>query len=199
MDTGWGVIILAAGDSYRMGRMKASLAMPDGSPFLHYLLKQYRSAGCRSYHLVLNEKVAAWWNDEWAETWPKARVCVNREVKKGMLHSVKLGLRNLGREAFVFVQKVDAPLTDPGLLKKMLAAAEEDRWVKVLYQSRGGHPVLLPRLIIKAIREKTGEWNNFREALHAFPKKDLLVDDPSILWNIDTPEQYRTFIESLKK
>lgn len=199
MIKGWGVVILAAGDSSRMGQMKASLAMPDSSPFLHYILKQYRSAGCHSYQLVLNEEVLAWWQDHWAGLWPRVDVSLNTEGHKGMMHSVKLGLQGLVEEDLVFIQKVDSPLVDPDLLKNMLALSEKDRWLKPMYRAKGGHPILLPRKMFKRFLEETGNSGSFREAIHAFPYKEIEIADASILWNIDTPEQYRTFIQSFKQ
>jgi CTP:molybdopterin cytidylyltransferase MocA len=199
MNKGWGVVVLAAGDSSRMGRMKASLLMPDASPFLHYILKQYRSAGCQSCRLVLNQEVESWWQDRWAGHWPEVKVSLNREPHKGMLHSVKMGLQELAGAEAIFVQKVDSPLVDPAMLKKMLSALEQESWLKPRYQNKGGHPVLLPGRVISAFLEEKNNEKSFREALQAFPAKVLAVEDASILWNIDTPEQYRTFIQSVKQ
>lgn len=198
MDNRWGVVILAAGESTRMGRMKASLEIGGSTSFLEHILMQYERVGRASVHLVVNQTVEHWWNRTLKEKYINVRLCRNNHPQKGMLHSVLLGLNDVPPHRDVFVQPIDSPLVYPDLLQEMATLLEENKWVKPMYQNRGGHPVLLSYGLVARIVQQPVTAGSLKELLSDFPVQKLKVRSKSILWNINAPEDYREFLTTMK-
>jgi CTP:molybdopterin cytidylyltransferase MocA len=134
-------IILAGGESLRMGTPKALLEFR-GRTFLEHLLDaaHHTRVGVRRVVLgaVVNEILER-------VLLPSSDIVLNSEWRSGQLSSLQAGLRSLPSEtdgAIIF--PVDHPLITPELVASLIAAfdAGAEPIVVPLYNGRRGHPVI---------------------------------------------------------
>ncbi|MDR1777272.1 MAG: nucleotidyltransferase family protein [Desulfovibrio sp.] len=193
-------IILAAGQSSRMGKIKALLPLPRDDverSALEGLARLYRAAGFEDI-LVISGCHA-----EQVEAAAKAlslTVARNPRPDDGMFSSVCVGLRAAppDSDAF-FIHPVDVPLVRTAtahLLARTHAAriarAESPVVVIPLCDGREGHPLLVPDVFKRAILSHSGE-NGLRGALASLPEQDVLAletGDPGVTEDMDSPDDY---------
>ena len=117
---------------------------------------------------------------------------------KGQFSSLQVGLRevlNRGRDA-AMVTLVDRPPARPAtiaaLLSRFLDVCLPRSWAVVPeYNSRHGHPIVIGREMIEAFL-KAPASSTAREVEHSLQKliDYFKVDDPAVVANINTPEEY---------
>jgi len=184
-------IILAAGYSSRMGKLKALLPL-GGETLLQRAVRIFQTAGITDIVVVTgyeHEKIQA----SLADT--TVRIVFNPFFDREMFLSVKVGVASLDSktEAF-YVLPVDTPLQSADILlqmNKIRAEAGPGIIVHPCYQGKRGHPPLISAGYINALMQ----WNRpggLKAFLHEY--RDLQFDadlgDPYVLYDIDTPEEY---------
>lgn len=210
-------IILAAGRSSRMGATKP-LMLIDDVPMLMHAANAFRTAGI-DYIVVVTgfdaERVAAIARKEDFHT------AHNSNFDSGMFSSVCVGIGAVPEEFdSAFVLPVDIPFVLPQTLKQLKAGGGENNaslpssyernvndaesvpWVArsrpiVIPRHKGkpGHPPLIHRSIFNRLRR----WNG-PEGLRGFLNANVSlvayidVEDPFILWDIDTPDDLQKII-----
>lgn len=184
-------VIAAAGLSARMRDFKPLLCLGN-STFIRRIISTLRAAGVEHIvvvtgyqsavlerHLIL-DSVMFLKNERFAQT--------------DMLTSVQLGLSALPRGADrVFVMPADIPMVSPETLKQMLATPAQV--VRPTFQGRGGHPLLLRADAVEQILAWKGERG--MEGLldtGTLALENLAVDDPGILMDADTPQDYKRLL-----
>jgi len=189
-------VILAAGASSRMGREKALLPWR-GSTFLE---NGMRTLGAQT-EMVL---VVAGANAEGLRPIVDAAgafLIVNRQPERGQFSSLQIGVQevlNRGRDAAILTL-VDRPAPRPEtvqLLKSSFLDAPSDIWAVVpQFEGRHGHPLVAGREMITAFLREPQD-SNARAVEHANQKhiRYLEVDDPLVVWNVDTPEEYERIL-----
>jgi CTP:molybdopterin cytidylyltransferase MocA len=75
-------------------------------------------------------------------------------------------------------------------LQKLYDNRKDEAYISPVYLNRGGHPILLPAMIIDLIKKETDFSLNTRNFLSGFNKITVEVDSDKILANINTPEDY---------
>jgi molybdenum cofactor cytidylyltransferase len=194
-------VILAAGESERMGRDKALLPWPPSSPVDTFL-----SATIRLLFPHVDEVlvVAGKNKDALAPIIYAngAALVVNPEPERGQFSSLRVGLQevlNRGRDAAV-VTLVDRPPPRNETLETLQSAFERvamttnthRKWAVIPeYQGKHGHPIFLGREMLTAFLDAP-ETSNARDVEHAHPDEIqyVIVDDPLVAINVNTPEQY---------
>jgi molybdenum cofactor cytidylyltransferase len=194
-------VILAAGESSRMGRDKALLPWPPPSPntptgetFLSTAIRLFTP----HVDLVL---VVAGKNAEQIAPIVYANgasLIVNPEPERGQFSSLQTGLQEVlsrGRDA-AMITLVDRPPvrleTIQTLQEAFQRAVRSYKWAVVPeYEGKHGHPILVARELIEAFL-KAPDTSNARSIEHANQAQIeyLPIDDPWIATNVDTPEQY---------
>jgi molybdenum cofactor cytidylyltransferase len=197
-------VILAAGESTRMGRDKALLPWPPvaaGTPAVNSFLGAMIDLLLQHSDLVV---VVAGKNV--AELEPIADshgafVVVNPAPERGQFSSVQVGLRdvlNRGRDA-AFLVPVDRPPVLPSTahdLRKAFLAADTDIWAVVPEVQREGaavhgHPILLGREMMEQfLRAPANSVARDIEHQHQQHILYLPVSDARVAANVDTPEHY---------
>jgi len=127
-----------------------------------------------------------------------ASLVVNPDPARGQFSSLQAGLQevlNRGRDA-AMVTLVDRPPVRMETVETLeLAferAATHRKWAVIPeYQGEHGHPILVGREMMEAFL-KAPETSSAREVEHAHQSEIqyVLVDDPLVAVNVDTPEQY---------
>ena len=194
-------VILAAGDSSRMGRDKALLPWPpqsagvtSGGTFLSAAIELF--APYVDMVLVVvskNENAVA--PIVYANG---ASLVVNPDPDRGQFSSLQAGLQevlNRGRDA-AMITLVDRPPVKSETIQALDEAFEQAlrqwKWAVVPeYQGKHGHPILVGREMMEAFLRAPAS-SSAREVQHAHQDKItyLPVDDPLVVTNVDTPEQY---------
>jgi molybdenum cofactor cytidylyltransferase len=191
-------VILAAGWSSRMGTSKALLrAGPAGQTFLRQLAGALLSGGVADVLVVgrpedepLAREVAAL-----SELGTAARFIVNPRAAEGQLSSMLAGLNAADKPGVtgILVAPVDAPLIRSDTVSALLAVfrARGAPIVRATYRGRHGHPVIFGRAIFNELRRADPEIGaKMVVRAHQEMAVDVDLDDPAVLHDIDSPEDY---------
>jgi CTP:molybdopterin cytidylyltransferase MocA len=186
-------VILAAGESSRMGRDKALLPWR-GSTFLGAAMDVLAPS---DLVIVVGGKNAPIL--EPVVDAAGAYLVVNHEPERGQFSSLRIGLQevlNRGRDAAI-VTLVDRPPPSPAtvqlLKERFLERAPEGIWAVVpRHGERNGHPLVVGREMIHAFLSAP-PTATARDVEHAHQRhiEYVTVDDPLVVLNVDTPEDYQ--------
>jgi molybdenum cofactor cytidylyltransferase len=185
-------VILAAGESSRMGRDKALLPW-HGQTFLSAAIDVLTPFT----QMVI---VVAGANAEILKPEVYARgafLVVNPHPEMGQFSSLRVGLQeilNHGRDAAI-VTLVDRPPAKAETIQMLLSAfaKDNDKWAAVAeYQGKHGHPIVIAREMIEAFL-RADPNTTARDVEHSNQQhiEYVPVDDPNVIANINTPEDYQ--------
>jgi molybdenum cofactor cytidylyltransferase len=187
-------IIVAAGRSSRMGRAKALLQSPDGRTFVHRLARAMCDGGLTDT-IVVGRPEDSGLRQEVNAIGGAVRFVDNPGADAGQLSSVLAGLAaaEIRDVRAVVLAPVDAPLIRAATFAAVLArfASTAAPIVRAVHGGRHGHPVLFSRAVFDDLRRADpaiGARSVVRA--HAPLVVDVEVDDPGVLADVDTPEDY---------
>jgi molybdenum cofactor cytidylyltransferase len=193
-------LILAAGESSRMGRDKALLTWPPQPT--NPTEDTFLSAAVRLFLDHVDEVLVVVGKNQ-AALAPViyangATLVINPDPDRGQFSSLQIGLQevlNRGRDA-AMVTLVDRPPVRTTTIEKLQStfdsATAKRKWAVIPeYQGKHGHPILLGREMLTAFLSAP-DSSNARDVEHANQSciEYLPVDDPLVSLNVDTPEQY---------
>ncbi|MCC6545780.1 NTP transferase domain-containing protein [Candidatus Sumerlaeota bacterium] len=192
-------LLLAAGESRRMGRPKALLLMPDGESFLGEASRAVQSLPLSARIAVVGEALS-----DVLKTAPHhfSGVVTNHSPQLGQLHSVKLGLAHLAEIApessGTLIHLVDNPghLVDRmGMVLAQVERSGGGMLIAAAFRGEPGHPLWLPRRLWQGVRGWQGP-EGLRGFLTSSGEAFQLVETglESTHWDIDTPEAYRQLL-----
>lgn len=193
-------VILAAGESSRMGSDKALLLWPPtgGTPRPETFLSASIKALSPYSDMVI---VVVGKNEEnLAPVIYANGACLapNPLPERGQFSSLQVGLHevlNRGRDAAI-VSLVDRPPVRPATLEKLVSdfgtATANGKWAVVPeYGGKHGHPVILGRELMEVFLKASETANACDiEHLHEQHITYVALDDPFITLNVDTPQDY---------
>lgn len=185
-------LILAAGESSRMGTDKALLAYR-GRTFLETIVATLRQAGIERAAVVLGHHAE---EIRRAVNLPGLEVVVNRDYARGQTSSLQAGLRRLESPDLeaVLLCPVDHPAVFAATLRTLVESFRESSPAAVIptYQGRRGHPALLARpLFGELLRLGAEEGASQVVRRHRAAARFVEVNDPGILLDVDDRETYR--------
>jgi molybdenum cofactor cytidylyltransferase len=119
-------------------------------------------------------------------------VCVfNPKFDQGMFSSVQRGCREVEASRF-FITPGDCPLVEKETIRNL---AKENRNIVIpSYHMKAGHPIKVTAEIKEAILKANAD-SNLRKILQGYEKNFLNVEDPGVLMDLDTPEDFNKAIE----
>jgi len=179
-------LILAAGESRRMGSPKALLRYREET-FLDTLAGLFARV-CSPVIVVLGAAA-----DEIQARAVRPAIFVrNPHYLRGQTSSMQCGLRAVPPQAAgVLFTLVDHPAVTAATIGRLLEPAGAARLRVPCYQGRRGHPIWFSRDLIAeflALPEDGAARDVVRA--HAAETEFLDVDDPAIVADIDNPEEY---------
>ncbi|HEY6274387.1 MAG TPA: nucleotidyltransferase family protein [Terriglobales bacterium] len=186
-------VILAAGSSSRMGRDKALLPWRGGT-FLSTAIRALQP----TTDLVI---VVAGANK--GEVTPivnanAAFLVLNPDPAQGQFSSLRVGLEevlNRGRDAAIItlVDRPAAAIATIWRLRDAFLAADDEVWAVIPeYDGKHGHPVAIGREMITAFLRAPAS-SSAREVEHSLQNhiQYVPVDDPLVIANINTPDDFK--------
>ncbi|MEK6570094.1 MAG: nucleotidyltransferase family protein [Bacteroidota bacterium] len=185
-------MILAAGESSRMGSPKALLKIGQKT-FLQYIADVLVSARVLDIVVVLGADASEIQKNL---GWFRGKILINEDWQKGQLSSILVGLRAVEQKDLhgILICPVDCPLITQHLIVKMLHQfwTRHKPIVVPVYKGRRGHPVLIGRAFLAELERAPIEigvravlWNHPDDVL------EYQTEDDGVLTNIDTPEDYQ--------
>jgi molybdenum cofactor cytidylyltransferase len=192
-----GSIVLAAGESRRMGVPKMLLPFGGATVIRRVVDELFRSMIDRTLVVVGHESATI----TEALRRSSATIVENPDYPSGMLSSVRCGIRALPPECeVVLVVPGDQASIRSELVDELLAAfAEQDKGIAVpVYQGKRGHPLTLSMRYRDEILTHFDDVG-LRGILRAHPDDVLEVEtnSPAALSDIDSPEDYRRELAAL--
>jgi len=194
-------VILAAGESSRMGTDKALLPWPPAAEGQAPSRDTFLSAAIRTLSLATDFIVVVVGKNE-AGLAPTvyaagASIVSNPDPSRGQFSSLQIGLHevlNRGRDAAI-ITLVDRPPASPATVETLRAAfqsSDENIWAVVPeFEGKHGHPYIAGRDMIEAFLRESAT-GNARDIEHRHEEHIyyLPVDDPHVALNINTPADY---------
>lgn len=185
-------ILLAAGESRRMGSPKA-LLLCHGQTFLERSCTAFFSAEVEELIVVLGA-----WESRLRPALPRhpaLRTVVNPHYTLGQLSSLGCGLRALSPASdAAVVNLVDHPLVRAETIAALIASfrAAPVPISIATYQGKRGHPVLFSRQVYAELLAAPLD-----QGAKVVVRKDparvrpVSLNDPGVVADIDTPQEYR--------
>jgi len=200
-------VILASGRSTRMGGAKALLTFPSSTvTFLARIVTVVLEGGVADALVVgrpddqaLRREVeraletAAMGPVPLQPPAPRVRFIENHRADTGQLSSLIAGLNAADRSGVraILVTPVDLPLFRAGTVARLLAAVSSTSFpiVRATHNGHHGHPVIFGRAVFDALRRADPDIGA-KAVLRSHPVLDVELDDPGVLQDIDTPDDY---------
>jgi len=200
----FGVVILAAGASSRMGKPKLLLPW-GGTSVLGHLIGQWQA-------LRAGQIAAVWATGDQAVgaeldrlDFPRVNRVVNPTPERGMFSSIQCAARWDGWHAELshwVIVLGDQPHLRENTLRALIdfAGARSNQVCQPSRRGRPRHPVVVPKTIFAELEVSRAE--TLKEFLQTLPSGAALCewDDPGLDFDVDTPADYeqalRLFLES---
>lgn len=198
-------VILAAGESSRMGTDKALLPWPPHAAGEPPSKDTFLSAAIRSLTLATDFILVVAGKNE-ATIAPiaygnGASVVTNPDPSRGQFSSLQVGLHevlNRGRDAAV-ITLVDRPPVSAAtvqLLRDAFESASQNIWAVVPELSgKHGHPYLVGRELMELFLQAS-PTESAREVEHRYQGhiQYVVVNDPFVALNLNTPDDYAALL-----
>ena len=194
-------IILAAGDSTRMGSPKALLEAPDGRAFVAWIVRTWHTADVRDIVVVTgrdNDAIVSALDRDRAE--PSPLIVQNVDPSRGQLSSLLVGLDAVVQASTdgVLVTLVDVPFATAATVTAVIDAWRRLRVpiVRPAIGNRHGHPVLFDRAVFDELRRapaSAGAKTVVRAHEHQIV--NVQVTDEGCVVDIDTPLDYERYLK----
>lgn len=193
-----GAIVLAAGESRRMGVSKACLPFA-GKTVIEHIVLTLERAGVRDTVVVVGhakEAIEALLQEY------SVQVVFNPDYSEGMLSSLRAGLRRApGSWDGVMAVLGDQPSIREETVSALMEQFSKDpEGIHVpVYGNRRGHPLLFPARYRDVVLQEYGD-TGLRGLLRAHPDRvrELEVDSDAVLRDMDYPEDYEREIRDFE-
>lgn len=195
-----GAIILAAGESARMGHPKALLTYR-GDPFLVSILRAAYAAGVERRVVVLGNDAA---NVKANIDLSDVTVVRSEDLAAGPIGSIRAGIREVLNHPVeaALVWSVDRPHVAVATIEALIGAFRESGLPIVVpsHGGRRGHPVLFGHAVFEELLDAPDD-----QGARAVVRRDsgrvlaVPVDDPAVLENLNTPREYRELLRKEDK
>jgi len=185
-------ILLSAGESRRMGRLKPLLPLGDKT-VIEVLLKEYLSSSLSEVILVLGYRAKdirkvldkKFYND-------RLKIVINKNYGKEMFSSIQVGLNKVENTEGILIGLADQVLIDGGIIDKLVKNYHPGEILIPTFQGRKGHPIIIPYTLKKEIIMGNPDETTLRDVLsrHKEETEFIKMESDNILFDMDTKEAY---------
>jgi molybdenum cofactor cytidylyltransferase len=188
-------LILAAGESSRMGIDKAALTYR-GRTFLELMVQTLREINLERIVVVLGHHAQEIQRQIKLEA---AQVVVNLDYRSGQTSSLQAGLRSLLADDLeaIILCLVDHPAVCAETVRRIVATFRQCGAPVVIptYQGRRGHPVLIGRQVFRELLDLPAGMGANSVLRRFLPATQFVeVDDEGVVIDVDDPESYQRLI-----
>lgn len=193
-------LILAAGESRRMGRDKPLLTY-HGRSFLETIINNLSAAGIEKVTVVLGHHAET---IQSAVNLAAVQVVVNHDYQRGQTSSLQLGLATAAADSpeAVILCLVDHPAISAEVIGKLAERFKSTRPPVLIptYTGQHGHPIVINRTLFPELMALPPEEpanmviRKYRDATQFVD-----VSDPGILLDVDDPASYERLIEGSRQ
>jgi molybdenum cofactor cytidylyltransferase len=193
-------LILAAGESRRMGRDKALLAY-HGRTFLETIVHHLTAAGIEKVTVVLGhhaETIRA------AVDLSPARVVINQDYRRGQTSSLQLGIEAAAADQpdGIILCLVDHPAISRQVIATLKEQFESSRPPVLIPTHKGerGHPVIISQVLFPELLALPPE-EPANTVIRKYRETTQFVEvaDPGVLIDVDDPETYERLVEGSRQ
>ena len=212
-------ILLAAGASRRMGTLKALLDW-QGQPLIIHQIVALRQAGANEVAVVLGHRAdelqARIGVNSAVYAAGGVRCIVNNDYARGKTTSIIAGVRSIAgpgsiaaagaigqsaqSDGAIILLNVDQPRR-AAVIRRILDAHRNNPETLITIPTcggKGGHPIVVSRTLLPemlALTEATQGMRALTER-HQARTQRIELDAPELLWDVNTPQQYRAALAS---
>jgi molybdenum cofactor cytidylyltransferase len=185
-------ILLAAGESRRMGQLKALLPW-QGVSLLMYQVASLQDAGVDRVVVVLGHQAEQL--RPILEGREGVTLALNLDYLQGKTTSIKAGLKALGTNDFAaqVILNVDQP-RHPETIRHLLQQHYAGHSLITIptYLGKGGHPIILAPSLLDELLTINEETQGIKAVVqrHKADTQRVEMESPEVLWDLNTPEQY---------
>jgi molybdenum cofactor cytidylyltransferase len=196
----WGIVLLAAGTSSRLGKPKQLLSF-NGSTLLRNAARAAISSEADSIAIVLGADAIN--NEDEVKDLP-VDIVINKEYEKGMASSIVTGLHFLIKKYpaldGIVMMLCDQPFADAGHIRKLVDMHHTSGCpiVTSFYEGRKGVPAYFHKELFSELLQLKGD-RGARDIIMKHGNESASVPFPLGAIDIDTPEEYEALIKSVEK
>ena len=202
-------LLLAAGESTRMGELKALLPW-QGATLIEHQVTALASAGVSYIIVVLghqSDRLGTLLRDR-----PEVRCAYNPDYRQGKTTSIKAGIRALrsaqdsafdpSGKGSILVLNVDQPRS-AGVIHRVIelharpgesSPPDQASLITVpTHRGKGGHPVILSMSLADELMEIFEDTLGLKAVMrrHEGETQRVEMDSPEVLLDLNTPQDYR--------
>ena len=186
-------IILAAGQSQRMGKLKPLLQFNDKT-FLEQIISVLRLSDVDRITVVLGAEAGF---IKKSVDLSGTNIIINKDYRKGQLSSLIAAIEEIPQETdAILVCLVDNPFISEEVVNKIISKFKETNnpIIVPVFNTRRGHPTLFSRSLFHELLNAPKE-QGARYVLYSNEGKilELEVSERGILIGIDTPDDYKCY------
>ena len=194
---GIAAVLLAAGESSRMGQPKPLLPW-GGRPLLRCQVDALLEAGASPVIVVLGPTTLE--AESLLTGMEGVQAVVNHRAPEGKTTSVRLGVEHVpGDAGGILLLAVDQPRT-AGILRSVIDQHVNSGALVThpTYRGRGGHPIIFDTSLAPELLAVTEERQGIREVVsrHREALQRVEMDDPMVRLDLNTMDDYRAALAS---
>jgi molybdenum cofactor cytidylyltransferase len=184
-------IVLAAGNSARMGRHKALLRFDSSKTFIQKIAETYANSGVGQIIIVVNVELYKLMQESNIALSEKVLLVINAKPELGRFYSLQTGMNLIAPGNSCFFQNVDNPYISEDVLGEIIVHKDQAEVILPVFQNRSGHPVLINNSVVQKIMLNKVSDIRIDEFLKTFKTVKVETADSNILLNINSKEEYR--------
>jgi molybdenum cofactor cytidylyltransferase len=186
-------ILLAAGASSRMGKLKGLLDWK-GKPLINYQLEQLSTSPLDQIILVLGYQAEEYLSVIQHDMASLA-IVHNEEWEEGKSSSIRKGLQAIQQDCktILFVN-LDQPVTSQIVIQLIHSFETSNKMIQIpLFHHKRGHPILFSSQMLDELKQVNEQTQGLRNIVHNYSKEIQFVEiqDPIILYNFNTLLDYK--------
>ena len=190
-------ILLAAGESLRMGQLKALLPW-QGVSLIKHQVDSLRAGGVDRVVVVLGHRsddLKSELRDTTGVSWQ-----LNPDYLQGKTTSIKAGLNALGADQpqALLLLNVDQPRSADVIRSLLEEHQSQGNLITIpTHNGIGGHPIILSPTLLDELRQIDEESFGIKAVVqrHLEGTRRVEMDSPEVLWDLNTPDEYQRVLE----
>ena len=184
------LIVLAAGNSSRMGFPKGLIEIEPGETFLRRALGRFAESGGRRAIVLLGSHADIYQanRSEWDVDGIDVSIAINPEPSRGQFSSLRIAASMLAIGESAFVLPIDVPAPSARVWRGLAALPTFDAAIPS-FKGRGGHPVWLsPGFCMRIVNAEDGtRLDQMIRELPTQTRRNVEFNEPSLILNVNTP------------